>query len=151
MYGGSVGGAEQEILSSELWELTLPKRSTDVPVWRDISTLNNAPTLARAGHALISAGATLILMGGDTGSESSNNLVYTLDTLATPDPVWRGLTGTPGAAATYQAVGAFDTFVYVYGGSIKGTVGQTELHVADVSCRPSTLIWFAATCCAKTL
>jgi hypothetical protein len=132
LYGGSLNTAGADILSNELWELTLPRLKTDVPVWRDLSRLSNAPSLARTGHVLFSAGATLFLMGGEVGYAISDGTVNTLDTLASPDPVWRSISSTPGTSATYQAVGSFENVMYMYGGSVKGTVLDGALRVADV-------------------
>jgi hypothetical protein len=132
LYGGSLKTAGAEILSNELWELTLPSLKTDLPVWSDLSRLSNAPSLARTGHAFFSAGATLFLMGGDVGYAISDGTVNTLDTLASPDPVWRSISSTPGTSATYQAVCSFENIMYMYGGSVKGTVLDDALRVADV-------------------
>jgi hypothetical protein len=132
LYGGSLKTTGAEILSNELWELTIPRLKTDVPVWRDLSRLSNAPSLPRTGHALFAAGATLFLMGGDVGYAISDGTVQMLDTLASPDPVWRSVTSTPGTSATYQAVGSFDDVMYMYGGSFKGTVLGTTVQVVDV-------------------
>ncbi len=96
LYGGSLKTTGAEILSNELWELTIPRLKIDVPIWRDLSRLNNAPPLPRAGHALVSAGATLFLMGGNVGYAISDGTVNVLDSLASPDPVWRTVTATPG-------------------------------------------------------
>jgi hypothetical protein len=132
LYGGSLKTSGAEILSNELWELTIPRLKTDVPIWRDLSRLSNAPSLARTGHALVSAGATLFLMGGDVGYAISDGTVQMLDTLTSPDPVWRSVTSTPGTSATYQAIGSFDNVMYMYGGSVKGTVLGTTVQVVDV-------------------
>ncbi len=131
--------AEGDPLSSALWELTLPRLKTDLPVWCDLSNIENAPTLPRAGHALVSAGATLLLMGGETGSAASESLVYALDTLTTPQPTWRALTSTPGAVATHQVVGVVNNIVAMYGGSDKGAVHDKGLRIVDV--RQSPLVY----------
>ncbi len=133
LYGGSLGAGAEQVLSSELWELTLPRLETDEAIWRDLSLLENAPTSARWGHALIAAGSTLFLFGGDFGSATPANLVYALDTVSQPDPVWGSHACTPGMLAAYQAAGAVDNVLFIYGGSVKGGPVKNALGVADVS------------------
>jgi len=128
LYGGSGGDA----ISSELWELTLPELQPSRPVWRDLSTVESAPKLPLAGHALVSSGATLLLIGGDTGQAVSDNFVYALDTLAAPNLAWEKISSTPGAASTFQAVGSVGDVLVVYGGSIKGAVQDDTLYIVDV-------------------
>jgi N-acetylneuraminic acid mutarotase len=132
LYGGTMFSDGGDVLSSELWELTLPGLQPSRPVWRDLSTIVTAPKLPLAGHALVSSGATLLLIGGDTGQAVSDNFVYALDTLAAPNLAWEKISSTPGAASTFQAVGSVGDVLVVYGGSIKGAVQDDTLYIVDV-------------------
>jgi hypothetical protein len=133
LYGGSLSTSIEQVLSSELWELTPPLLDTDEPVWRDLSQLENAPSQARWGHSLIAAGSTLFLLGGDFGLATPQDLVYTIDTFSQPDPVWGSHACTPGALAAYHAAGAVDNVLFMYGGSVRDGSVKNALSVADVS------------------
>jgi hypothetical protein len=125
LFGGSDG---DNVLLADLWVLKVPDaqkaEGAQAMQWTQI-LIEDSHLVGRTGHRLVAFGSNILLMGGAFDvSMTPDKSVHVLQvTDSTIDLKWSAHPiFTPGALSEYQAVAAIGSIVYVFGGSIMGTV-----------------------------
>jgi hypothetical protein len=138
LFGGADG---QNTLFSDLWTLEVADAQVGQGVsamkWTQLSSAES-PALGRHGHRLVPLGANLLLLGGAFDWMSTpDRAIYVLQVSnMSAQPSWTAqVKFSAGTLTEYQAVATVGSTVYVFGGSVIGTVTESggTLKSADAS------------------